>query len=77
MITLTNDILAKFNANPLYSKDGQGKKPKSLQYSTCLLLKPSGLLPRQVRKVMTGSCLDIATYLSGSSDMSDFQRLRN
>ena len=26
MITLTNDILAKFNANPLYSKDGQGKK---------------------------------------------------
>jgi len=26
MITLTKDILAKFNANPLYSKDGQGKK---------------------------------------------------
>lgn len=25
MITLTKDILAKFNANPLYSKDGQGK----------------------------------------------------
>lgn len=26
MITITKDIEARFNANPLYSKDGQGKK---------------------------------------------------
>lgn len=26
MITITEELLAKFNANPLYSKDGQGKK---------------------------------------------------
>lgn len=26
MITISEELMAKFNANPLYSKDGQGKK---------------------------------------------------
>ncbi len=26
MITISEELLAKFNANPLYSKDGQGKQ---------------------------------------------------
>lgn len=28
MITITAELLAKFNGSPLYSKDGQGKKAK-------------------------------------------------
>ena len=78
MIKISEELLAKFNANPLYSKDGQGINAEVIAKFYVPFSEACWLITEASQEgddwLMFGYC-HIVTFLSGNLAMSVYPRL--